>query len=227
MPNFFTTFEGYTLNQQPSDFTQRDGGANFFVQSITGATGGVGLEIPPASGDQVLTWDLVDNLSADVDILSRFRIPVLPTGNSLSIGIGGRIDDAIVDGQYRTGYQCGQHCGLQWFDVQHNGSTYSNVDTGVTVSANVWFCQRLRLNGSNIKGKIWDGNEGDEPGAWNVEYTDSTKTAAGTQGFVFKRHPAAGQVYQVDMLAVATEGDIATFSAGGPVKKDNFFHARF
>jgi len=78
MAQYSTDFSEYTTGQAASDWTEVDAASN---QSNTVETsvpavsfGGKGLNFVLSGNDQtVLTWDEVDSLDADVEVLGRFH----------------------------------------------------------------------------------------------------------------------------------------------------------
>lgn len=51
-----------------------------------------------------------------------------------------------------------------------------------TLNSTAWYWARFQVRGSAIKAKVWSGQPSDEPGAWDIETTDSDNAAAGTAG---------------------------------------------
>lgn len=89
------------------------------------------------------------------------------------------------------------------------GFTQLAITTGFNAADSSRYRLRARANGSTLQAKAWlDGNA--EPGSWTLTVTDTALTAAGWCGFFTFSAP------QMDCaaIAVATNGDTATFSAG-------------
>jgi len=83
------------------------------------------------------------------------------------------------------------------------------ITTGFGAVVNTFYRIRLRCNGTSIQAKAWLNSAG-EPGSWTLSATDSAISAAGWCGyFAFSSSSAP-----CAQIAVGTNGDTATFSAG-------------
>lgn len=152
---------------------------------------------------------------ANFDILVRFKATV-GVGSVLRGGVVARASGAAGA---ETGYTCAiNDTELRIGKYSAGTSTTTGTTTGLALSSSAtYYWMRFRGQGTvspvALKAKIWTGLETDEPGTWTLEVSDSTSpiTAAGWCGmFSF----ADGTKHWQD-LAVATNGDIATFQAGG------------
>ena len=211
MAQFFTDFSEYTTGVAASDWTEVGSASN---QSNTVETavpavsfGGQGLNFVLSGGDQtVLTWDEVDSLSADVDIVGRFHTTDA-TGSQMRI----IARNSGADGS-ETHYALVDDAGANQIQIVEftNGNSGANLDTAAFTSvSSTYYWMRFRVNGATQKGKIWaDGDV--EPEAWMVEATDATITAAGRQGI--GAFTSSGTKYW-DVFSVATAGDRAKMPA--------------
>lgn len=180
----FTDFSEYPTSQAPADWTERWDVAHAAYSVETGGKyGGKLLEVDvTGTGYPVISWDDVDS-NADVDMLICFRRKGTSTNNEAT--------QFVVRGVGVTPFH-GYHLHLQTESGQQTlklgrciSGSYSQVGSTVNIStypgANEWTWCRFQCRGTALKGKLWsDGVT--EPGAWQLEETDSGITAAGWSG---------------------------------------------
>lgn len=209
MAQYSTSFDAYTVDVQPSDWTARWTTTNntWLTRSKAAAGGGKCLENVGTTSNafRLLTWDAVDGDAnrANTEILARIR-------NSSS-GLDGFRVTVRASGGVGTenSYE---------LKVTGNSMRIEKVTNGVsallgntfTIPAlsNVWCYVRFRANGTSLQGKFWNDGEA-EPG-WQVSATDSTFTAAGWVGV---NGWSAVNIRDLDWFSVGTNGDIAPLSS--------------
>jgi len=75
------------------------------------------------------------------------------------------------------------------------------VTLGFSLDDNTSYWMKVRMWGPDLKAKVWqDGNP--EPGAWDIEVTDTTYTAAGTIGY--GNLGTGGHLTKLDFISVST-----------------------
>src|SRR5262245_30773397 len=87
-----------------------------------------------------------------------------------------------------------------------NSGTYTSIGSAsFTTAPNTRYRMRLRVNGSNLKAKIWLATDA-EPGAWMVDVTESSIISAGWSGiFAY----LATQNHDFNWVTYATNGGTA------------------
>lgn len=218
MTQYSTDFSNYASAAAPSDWTLSADTANvtFVVAASGGNIRGKVLQAKKTSAPfGVATWNAIDGDAnrATVEILCRIRFAnnVLDTGRPAP---GGRIVDpsTSLDGYF------GQFTGTAWGTNglcvvtrrYLNGVSTLSIVGGqgatFTWAANTWYWYRFQLSGNNQRHRVWTGTMADEPGTWNVQWTNSEVTAAGGVGVWM---PNADSLAEFDWFSVGTNGDAA------------------
>lgn len=218
MAIYFTDFSEYTTGVQPSDWTERwvttdstwtkedDGG--------TGALGGARLQhVATVDGRRLLSWDDID-ADADRDnseVLARVR------SNSTSAAQNTIVIRGSGAAGSENGYQIRFRDGtaLDLFKLVAGVATQIGTDIPFTWIAQKWYWVRFRVNGSDLKIKVWDGDHEQEPAAWNRETTDTAITGDGWVGF--GAFESTG-TRSYDDIAIGTNGDTAAFPTSDDVR---------
>lgn len=147
----------------------------------------------------------------DIELLARFQI-----------------NEALEDHQFGV---CGRASGTTDDETAYELMTYETTSqelqirilrvvdgTGVLINTSLskgtyvagdWFYMRFRINGSDLKGKLWRISE-EEPSAWDLEETDSNITGVGWGGLWGFRDSGDSEC---DYLAIGTNGDTAPLDA--------------
>jgi parallel beta-helix repeat protein len=202
-----TTFAGYTVNQQPNDWTRRwvvSPGTYTVREGATGAGSSSDnryLEISMSSGERsYLGWNDIP-FEADVELLARFV--VYDTTGSI-FALTARANDVA---QSETGYSLqlttigtpsGQ--GVRVLRYQ-NGLVSTKIKEPFAWNINTYYWMRFRLIDNHLQGKIWESGTV-EPETWLIDIFDSDITEAGFCG-VFRF--TDGQA-DVDFFSYGTQG---------------------
>lgn len=207
MTTYSTSFDSYTADVQPSDWTARwvTTTTNWLTKAKAGTQGGQVLEnTGTGTAKHLVTWDAidVDANRANVEILARVR----PSGTTVELprltvrGSGAAAAE--------TGYFLKFETGLQDYRLQkHVAGTTTNLGTAVSFVpvANVWYYIRFRVNGTTLQARVWKDGE-IEPSDWSVSATDSAVSAAGWVG-IGNQVPTGTR--DIDWFSVGTNGDTA------------------
>lgn len=211
MANYYTDFSSYSTGSLPTGWTERyNGTSQYTVQ--TGGDDKI-LKCGSASDNRkACTWNTVDSDANrdNVEVRVQFRT------KSTSGTSGG----VIVRGSGSTGSETGYTAGILNTSVYCNKYVSGSATTLFTstafgtLAADTDYEFVFRVNGSNIGVRIYAKGGGDPgPGA-NVTATDSSVTGVGWAGvFGFT---GAGKL-EYDKIAIATNGDTATYTAGTTV----------
>lgn len=235
MARFFTDFAGYTLNAQPSNWTERWNTASFsaavvthgFTAPSTGNTRALRLlDSNTVNERYALSWDDVGTPSGDVEVLALcYGSMVSPQRDAAQVILHGGGAAASEDAYlYNATLAFSDESRLQKY-VGGTLSTIGTADAGMV--ENAWFWVRLQRTGTTIQMRVWlDGNA--EPGTWTVSDTD-TSHSSGWVGLGINR--AAPTAYFAQ-IGVGTGGDSApdeAFGMGGVVYRyvdaSNYFRA--
>lgn len=211
MPNYINTFQAASVGAAlPSGLTSRWANPNWSV--IDEADDKI---VHMAARSPSAAWGVsLDAVDADADrddseILVQVRSSSIPTQSLVGAmlrGSGTTTADA-------TSYSCRLYgpSALRIVKVIAGAvTTVASVASGITYAANTFYWIRFRANGNSLRAKVWAGAVGDEPGAWLIDTTDASISAAGYTGWI-----AVGASVQHDVaqIAVATNGDTATLTA--------------
>jgi hypothetical protein len=210
MAQYFTDFSEYTTGVQPSDWTERwHTDADFTVEADAGATGGKRLEaVAVAAQRHFLSWDAIDSDADrdDIEILARF---MLSTTAPSSLGVlaarGSGTDtteNALKTELDGGNTYAGKYTAGSYVSIGNNPDGYSQ---------DVWMWIRARWVGSAVQVSRWTGAVGDEPGAWEIDETDTGITGVGWAGVMTW---ALDEMYW-DVVGIGTNGDSAPSESTG------------
>ena len=180
-PNqYATTFQEYTTGQQPSDWTANwvTSNSSWTVQAGSGL-GGQQLQGDQDSDDErrLLSWNVIPINDPDIEILAKVMSHSTTGGTVARVGLraGGSEPN-------ETGYFAGLSGGTNLVLMKYvNGKATGISTTNFTWSTGSWYWIRFRANGTSLKVKAWlDGSS--EPGAWNIDTTDSDIPGGGWTG---------------------------------------------
>ncbi len=147
----------------------------------------------------------------DIELLARFQINEALGDHQF--GVCGR---ASGTGGNETAYEMmtyettSQQLQIRMLRIEAGAGTTiaTSVSKGAYVAGD-WFYMRFRINGSDLKGKLWPAGE-EEPAAWDLEETDSNITGVGWGGLWGFRNSGDSEC---DMLTIGTNGDAAPLAA--------------
>lgn len=207
MAQFFTDFEGDTLDQQPPGTTVRWGAAEVGAWAVREVSPGGTRYVsnPQSSLHPALSWDMADG-AGDVDLVCSFDFNLDGTTRGYLVGRGGGTPIA-PDGYF------------SWVRLNNNQRVYKTVggtETELgTASGNRppeprWI--RFRVQGGTMKMRQWGPSEA-EPATWDVEGADADLlTGWAGLGCRFGNAP---DTYRVFKLGIGTLGDVAPTEAPG------------
>ena len=201
---YSTSFDSYTTDALPSDWTARwvTTNTNWLVRAKAGAEGGKTLENTGTNtGRHLLTWNAIDADAnrADVEILVRYR----PSTSSTEL------PRLTLRGSGAAGAENGYFVSFNASSLNFNLAKFvagTQTNLGSTIShttiANVWYYVRFRANGTTLQMRRWKDGEV-EPSAWELTVTDSSITAAGWVG-IGNQDPTGTR--DTDWFSVGTNG---------------------
>jgi len=194
---FYTSFEEYSLGTPP-DWTER-----WHVDMATPSIQSGGLLMGQmlrlthdASQRYELSWD-APGTPVDAEVLYLCE----PQGDdSMRLLLRGSGDDTSETGYYVYGLTSTDRVYLGYY----NNAAGTEITNFVhTLSAGQAYWIRFRVEGDQLKVKIWD--KGDpEPGSWNLEETDGTLTSGG-----WVAAGKWGASSEISFFSVATRGATA------------------
>ena len=206
MTTYSTSFDSYTVDVQPSDWTARwaTASTNWLTRSKAGTQGGKVLEnTGTVTAQHLLAWDAIDADAnrANVEVLARMR-PSTSTTELFHLtvrgsGAAGSENGYVINFLAPTSYTL-----RKWVA---GVSTDIGNSVVLSVTAGAWYYVRLRANGTSIQGKVWKDGEV-EPTAWSVSATDSAVSAAGWVGI---GNRVFSNTRDCDWFSVGTNGDTA------------------
>lgn len=208
MAQFSIDFSGETTGAAPANFTERwtATGDTWAVREKAGTLGGKCLEhTRTTTANRAFSWDTPGS-DTNSEILVRWRTDA-PTSTGqfwLTLrgsGAGGSEGGYIFRNTSGTAVQVGRMV-AGTFTAIGATATISNLVSGE------WYWLRFRVNGTDLKAKIWAGENVAEPSAWTIERTDATIAGA---GWIAVGNAAATGTRDYDDIAVGTAGDTAVF----------------
>ena len=148
-----------------------------------------------------MSWDEVDSDAErqDIEILVRVQSTVSDSFQAYLIGRGSGTSTSETAYVGMLNFDSNQ---LEIF--KFDNATYTQIATAsMTLNADTWYWARLRINGSDLKLRVWaDGDS--EPGTWDISTTDTAITGDGWAGLGY------GEDYQEwDYISFGTNGDTA------------------
>lgn len=208
MAVFSIDFSGETTGAAPANFTERwtATGETWAVREKAGELGGKGLEhVRTTTARRLFSWD-TPGTTADGELLVRWRSTNATSGDQFWITIRGAGAAGAEEGYV---FRNTSSTSIQISKVV--AGTLSTVGSALSIpslSNNQWFWIRFRVNGSDLKAKIWIGDHEQEPSAWTIERTDTGIVAAGWLGV---GNAATTGTRDYDDIAAGTAGDTAAF----------------
>lgn len=205
---YFTEFSEYSTGSAPSGWTEFMGSTFAFTVRNDGAENY--LEIDNPSDDwKFLVWDNVPD-SSDVEIYSEFEFESSPANGDARLLARMDRNQNSVQGDRHTYIQgVRPDFGNYGNEKYVNGSYGSILVHGIpyTISSGTRYCQRVRVNGSDMQVKTWEKGAG-EPSSWGVVTTDSDISSAGAVGF----HSYDAGLVRHYKFSVAINGETAPSS---------------
>ena len=209
MAVYSTDFAGEVTGSPPANFTSRWTATNeaWTIREKAGALGGKCLEhTQTAAARRLYSWD-TPGTDTNSEILLRWR-------SSFAAGMTNQLY-VTLRGSGAAGTEGGYLFRLTASTQVELGKYVAGVYTALglavnipSVAANKWYWVRVRVNGTAVKARIWDGDHASEPAAWTIERTDSAIAAAGWVGVGSN---VASGTQDFDDIAVGTAGDTAAF----------------
>lgn len=210
MAQDYVYFEGYSTGSQPSDWTAQwtTTGQTWAVREDASAIRGKWLEhTRTTTARRLLSWDTpAGGSDQNTELLVRFRTSSFTSADQFWLTLRG-----AGSAGSESGYVFRNTSSTQIVISLLSAGTLSTIGSAVTIptlNSNEWYWLRFRVNGSDIKAKIWAGEHENEPSAWNIERTDVVLGVAGWFG-VGNAATTGTRLY--DAVAVGTDGDTAVF----------------
>lgn len=207
MAIFSIDFSGETTGAAPANFTERwtSTGETWAVREKAGALGGKCLEhTRTTTARRLFSWD-TPGTDADEEVLVRWR-STATNNDQFWLVLRGAGSAGSEDG-----YVFRNASATSILIARVVAGTLTTIGAAVTIPtlvANEWFWMRFRVNGSDLKAKIWAGEHLSEPAAWTIERTDTNITGAGWLGV---GNVASTGTRDYDDIAAGTAGDTAAF----------------
>lgn len=208
MAVFSIDFSGETTGAPPANFTARwtATGETWAVREKAGALGGKTLEhTRTTTARRLFSWD-TPGTDTEEEILVKWRSSAPSSTDQFwmilrGAGAAGTEEGYVFRNTSATSIQISKVV----------AGTLTAIGAAVTITAlvtNGWYWMRFRVNGSDIKAKIWEADHTSEPAAWTIERTDTAITAAGWLGV---GNAASTGTRDYDDIAAGTAGDTAAF----------------
>jgi len=138
-------------------------------------------------GKRALSVDISANARVAVtdDPIDKYNVEVLglikaiDDFSTLAGGVCGRVSGAAGT---ETGYVLFMDPANDLISLRRykNGTQATLTTASKTIAAGLWYWMRLRINGTNIKARVW-AKWTAEPGTWDIDYTDSSNPVS-TEG---------------------------------------------
>jgi hypothetical protein len=214
MTTYSTSFDSYTADVQPSDWTARWVTANntWAVRSKASTEGGKVLEnTGTVDGRHLLSWDAIDGDAnrANVEVLGRMRSSSTLL-SQLRLIVRGSGSAASETG-YMLDLPSASATDLRIIKASAGTLTSLGTAYAYTFAANTWYFVRFRANGTSLKARVWADGEV-EPSVWHIDITDSSISAAGWTGV---GNLESTGTRDFDWISVGTNGDTAPLTTGG------------
>lgn len=173
-------FPGGDLRRAMRDSGQRTDAFHLYVAAVRAAFQGRG--IVSLGSVNVSRWTTVPAPGADVDVTASVATNVLAAGGGHFLALAARWLDVNNAYVARLEFSTSQAviltlrkrvAGTETLLVQHT--------TGLTHAAGRRFVVRFQVTGSTLRAKAWEAGA-PEPGAWQLETTDTDLSAAGAVG---------------------------------------------
>ena len=173
-----TASNGFGISPGGGNWSNTTGADSIF--SVSSSLGRVALDVANASRFATL----IDGV-ADVDMVTRWSMDELPTGNAASLGlVFGYLDP---NNNYRARLSVSTTGVVQLILEKEVAGTVTTIgaltQVGTGWAANQYWLIRVQRVGTQLRAKAWlDGSA--EPGAWLFDVADSS-LSAGRVGFRF------------------------------------------
>lgn len=212
MTTYSTSFDSYTADVQPSDWTARwvTASNTWATRSKASTEGGKVLEnTGTVDGRHLLSWDTVDADAnrANAEVLARVRSSSTLV-NQLRLVVRGS-GSAASEAGYMVEIPSSTTGDMRVSKLV--SGTQTNLGTAYTFTfvANTWYYVRFRANGTSLKARVWKDGE-PEPTVWQIDITDSSVTAAGWIGV---GNLESTGTRDCDWFSIGTNGDTAPLSS--------------
>lgn len=203
MSQHFTDFSEYTTSVQPSDWTNFWASSSLTTRDDALFTGGKYAELTEGGSYNriAFSWDAVDAISADQEILVKFR---MVTGGIFepSLRASGSAESA------RNGYILLVRESTNGVDLRKaiSGKETSLGTSSITLTNGVDYWVRFRAEGTTISAKVWaDGDT--EPASWDISVTNSDVSTVGRVQIGTTGNSTSN--FKVDLVGVGLAGDDA------------------
>jgi len=172
-----TDFSEYTTGVQPSDWAERWHTTVAEAEVQEGGLFEKYLRVDHSSNDRyLLSWDDLDG-SSDIEIAAIVRWAESGIGVSrIYARCNGPVNES---GYFIDVYSNSDEIQLTYYN--NGGSGLIGSPVSKSISEDVWYGIRFRLEGIRLKVKMWKFSEG-EPESWDIEETD-TYAGIGWCGF--------------------------------------------
>lgn len=210
MAQFSIDFSGETTGAAPANFTERwtATGETWAVREKAGALGGKTLEhTRTTTARRGFSWDTPGS-DSNTEILVRWQSTAGTAADQFYLLVRGS-GAAGSETAYVFRNSSGNTVRISRLSAGANTDLGASV-TIPTLQSNKFYWLRFRVNGSDLKAKIWDGDHEQEPTAWTIERSDATIAGPGWMGV---GNNASTGTRDYDDIAVGTNGDAAVFPA--------------
>lgn len=208
MAQFSIDFSGEATGAAPANFTERwtATGETWAVREKAGTLGGKTLEhTRTTTARRGFSWDTPGS-DTETEILVRWRSTAATSADQFWMLLRGS-GAAATENAYL--FRNTSSTSVQIARVV--AGTITTIGAAVTIPAllsNTWYWMRFRVNGTDLKAKIWAGEHLSEPAAWTIERTDANIAGPGWMGV---GNVASTGTRDYDDIAVGTNGDTAVF----------------
>ena len=183
MTEYSTDFTEYTVDAQPSDWTERWNTtyATSTVDDTPYIGGGLrALKVDTATtGRYAVSWDDIGTPSGDIEVLAKVSWDASGSSDHGRVFVRGGGSAGTEYGYFITFQDASTSVLLAEYN---NGTAYTrDTDSSVSLTYNQWWWVRIGVSGNTVRAKYWkDGAS--EPGSWMLTY-DNTSSPI-TSGWV-------------------------------------------
>lgn len=215
MAQYSIDFSGETTGAPPANFTERwtAAGETWAVREKAAGLGGKTLEhTRTTTARRGFSWDTPGS-DTDTEILVRWQTTAGTSGDQFALMVRGSGAAAS-----ETAYIFHNTTGNSVRISRIVAGTITLIGAAVTIStidSNKFYWLRFRVNGTDLKARIWDGDHEQEPSAWTAERTDANIAGPGWMGV---GNNASTGTRDYDDIAVGTAGDSAVFPTSDEVR---------
>lgn len=194
MATYWDDFGTYAAGTQPTGWGLVWHSVSWLAQTdATAQFGGKALVKTGSWGGFLWNAPSNDAQRADVEITARWKVDSF---SNLALGLMAR--GSAPSNQYNgyfAGYDAFGHPRI--YKYVNSALTEIGLFNGFAHTTGTWYRVRFQVVGTTLRAKWWDDGAA-EPGAWTIEVTDSSHTAAGFVGV------AAVSQGRYDWVGVAT-----------------------